>query len=190
MSSSEVFCDAERFSYHHPSLQSCSPIGRLLEVVVHLQEGAPPWPDSPASEAPQPPVGVKLTLRRSPGHQLGFRYCFLEIMLLLTSFWRSSLPPTWTLLKKIWGTVLRPASSFTLARSSGCLPISTSHTGTAKRPRVALACTQCGQPWMEYTVTRPKGLLSNSPICNNTKKTENRTDEVGGICVSFTQYSI
>lgn len=74
---------------------------------------------------------------------------FFEVVPLLTNFWRSSFPPTWTPLKKIWGTVLRPVSSFTLARSSGCLPISTSRTGTARRPRVALACTQWGQPWME-----------------------------------------
>lgn len=188
MSSSKVFC--ERFSHHRPALQSCSPTGHLLEAVVHLQEGAPPWPASPASEAPQPPTGVKPTLRHSPGHHLGLRYFFLEVVLLLTSFWRSSLPPTWTLLKKIWGTELRPVSSFTLARSAGCLPISTSHTGTSKRPSVALACTQCGQPWMEYTVTRPIGLLSNSPICNNREKTGNRIDRVGGICVSFTQHSI
>lgn len=89
---------------------------------------------------------------------------------LLTNFCRSSLPPTWMLLKKIWGTELRPVSSFTLALSSGCLPTSTSHTGTPRRPRVALACTQCGQPWMEYTVTRPRGLLSNSPICSDDRK--------------------
>lgn len=121
----------------------------------------------------------------SPGHRLGFRYFFLEVMLLFTSFWRSSLPPIWMLLKKICGTVLHPVSSFTLARSSGCLPMSTSHTGTSKRPRMALACTQCGQPWMEYTVTRPKGLLSISPICNNREKKENRIDKVGGAGTLF-----
>lgn len=76
---SEVFCDAKGSSHHHPSLQPCPPIGRLLEAVARLQEGAPPWPDPPASEAPQPPVGAKLTLRHGAGHRQGFRHCFLEV---------------------------------------------------------------------------------------------------------------
>ena len=42
MSSSEVLCDAEIVSHHHLCLQSCSPIGHLSQVEVHLQEGAPP----------------------------------------------------------------------------------------------------------------------------------------------------
>lgn len=89
----------------------------------------------------------------------------------LTSFCRSSLSPTWTLLKKIWGTVLHPVSSFSRALSSGSLPTSMSHTGTSKSLRVALACAHCGQPSIEYTVTRPGVLLSNSPICSNKDKT-------------------
>lgn len=174
-------------SHLRQPLQPCPQIGCPLVVVEHLQIEALPWPDSLTSEGPQVPVeGNQIDTHST--HRFKhiteaairiFSLCKSFYKPFLTNFCRSSLAPTWTLLKKIWGTVLRPVSSFTLALSSACLPRSTSYTGSPIRPRVALACTQCGQPWMEYTVTRPRGVLANSSICSNNGKTEEREESRG-----------
>lgn len=126
----------------------------------------PPWPESPASEAPQE---AEIETQLKLVHLRFIRISLVINLLCLTSFKRSSLPPTWTQLKKIWGMVLHPVSSFSFSLSSEWLPTSTSCTAMPKRPREALASTQCGQPWIEYSVTRPGALLSDSPICSKKK---------------------
>lgn len=73
-----TFGGAKRFSHRHQPLQWCSRIGRHLEAAVHQREEAPPWLDSPASAAPQRPVGAQITLKHNPGHQLAFQHCSLR----------------------------------------------------------------------------------------------------------------